>query len=176
MSKDYNPGALTAWKEKYTFESERIIYVHAIENTFQEAHMRESTQCQILKMFLVLFLGPLLLVFGGCAARDIRGSMDKQMDVPISESITLAPFRSHEKCMKLVQGQKLEFSFQASLPVNFNIHYHGKIKVLYPIKKDKILSDSGLVTVEALEPYCMSWENLKFEENKLALEYTIHSK
>jgi hypothetical protein len=73
--------------------------------------------------------------------------------------VTLKPNKIVEKCMALVPPQKIEYRFEASAKLNFNLHYHKGDQVYYPVKLDRTNGESGLYEVKAKEEYCLMWEN-----------------
>lgn len=64
-----------------------------------------------------------------------------------------------EKCMQLVPPQKIEYRFESSAKINFNLHYHKGDQVYYPVKLDRTNGESGLYEAKAKEAYCLMWEN-----------------
>jgi|GEM_PF-1595610 hypothetical protein len=88
--------------------------------------------------------------------------------VPVKEEMeeVIYPGGDYEECVELVPGEVIEYSFEASMPVDFNIHYHFRGKVFYPVKEVGVSSFSGSLDVEELPYYtgsdryfCMMWEN-----------------
>jgi hypothetical protein len=75
------------------------------------------------------------------------------------KSVTLKPNKIIEKCMSLVPPQKIEYHFEASAKLNFNLHYHKGEQIYYPVKLDRTNGESGLYEVKAKEDYCLMWEN-----------------
>jgi hypothetical protein len=64
-----------------------------------------------------------------------------------------------ERCVKLGAGQSLRYRFTASVPVDFNIHYHRGDDVFYPVKKTAITTRAGRLRAKTAEVYCLMWEN-----------------
>ena len=56
---------------------------------------------------------------------------------PADKPVILKPGKSHEKCMVLDSGQKLEYQFEASAKINFNLHYDKGDSMYYPVKLDR---------------------------------------
>ena len=67
------------------------------------------------------------------------------------KSATLKPNKIVEKCMSLVPPQKIEYRFESSAKLNFNLHYHKGEQVYYPVKLDRTNGESGLYEVKAKE-------------------------
>jgi len=96
------------------------------------------------------------VIITACATLPLEGEIDE----------VLYPQGDYEECVELLPGQMLEYSFRASMPVNFNIHYHARGEVFYPVKRDHVSSLSGRIDVEELPYYtgderyfCLMWEN-----------------
>ena len=76
-----------------------------------------------------------------------------------AKPVTLKPGKAHEKCMSLVPEQKIEYRFESTAKVNFNLHYHKGEQVYYPVKLDRTDGESGRYEAKAKETYCLMWEN-----------------
>ena len=72
---------------------------------------------------------------------------------------TIKPGKIFEKCLSLSPPQKIEYSFESSAKLNFNLHYHRGEQVYYPVKLDRTKAESGLYEAKAKETYCLMWEN-----------------
>jgi hypothetical protein len=90
--------------------------------------------------------------------------------------ITMEPGRPHEECMDLRPVDLLHYSFQATRPVQFNIHYHEGATVGYPVKKDNISADKGTFTPDRDQFYCMMWTNSQSGPVNLSYEFTVGKK
>ena len=71
---------------------------------------------------------------------------------------TIAPYEWHEECMHLDVGDRVEFAFESTEPVDFNVHYHEGKTVLMPIVRDKARADAGVFAPSAAQDYCLMWE------------------
>ncbi len=84
----------------------------------------------------------------------------KWPEIPLSiVGHVLPPYEIHEECARLAVGDKLEFAFEASEPVHFNIHYHEGNSVLMPITRDGTHSEAGIFPVALPQDYCAMWES-----------------
>ena len=70
----------------------------------------------------------------------------------------IAPYDWHEECLHLDAGDRVEFTFESTEPVDFNIHYHEGNAVVMPIVRDKTRADAGIFTPPAAQDYCLMWE------------------
>ena len=106
--------------------------------------MREILLC-------TLMLAPSLVA---CAAQ--------QMIVPGKvrevKAFPLSPHQMHEECATLQPGDRLEYSFNANAPLNFNIHYHEGKVVILPLTRDNVKADHGEFRVLVAQEYCLMWE------------------
>lgn len=78
---------------------------------------------------------------------------------PVAKPVTIKPGKIFEKCMNLVPPQKIEYRFESTAKINFNLHYHKGEQVYYPVKLDRTNGESGLYEAKAKETYCLMWEN-----------------
>ena len=70
----------------------------------------------------------------------------------------LPPYEVLEECLRLEQGERVEFAFESSEPVDFNIHYHEGKTVVMPITRDKSSGDAGVFATPVAQDYCLMWE------------------
>ncbi|SPQ01898.1 exported hypothetical protein [Candidatus Sulfobium mesophilum] len=108
-----------------------------------------------------LFSFIFVLIAGGCASVDVKEK----------ETETIKPSGVHEDCMELLKGQTLDYSFDSSKPLNFNIHYHEDHNVSYVVQKDGISSDHGTYNSGKKQYYCLMWTNSNSEPVKLKYAY-----
>jgi hypothetical protein len=76
----------------------------------------------------------------------------------IVERLAVAPYAAHEQCAALAAGDRLDYRFESSAPLDFDIRYRQANAVLSPIARGHATSDSGIF--EAREParYCLDWQ------------------
>jgi hypothetical protein len=70
----------------------------------------------------------------------------------------ITPFAIHEECVRLAVGDRVEYEFSATEPVDFNIHYHEGNAVVAPIGREKVYADSGFFVPVIAQHYCLMWE------------------
>jgi hypothetical protein len=68
------------------------------------------------------------------------------------------PYEWHEECLHLGAGDRVEYAFEATEPVDFNIHYHEGNIVVMPIVREKTRTDAGVFTSPGKQDYCLMWE------------------
>jgi hypothetical protein len=74
-----------------------------------------------------------------------------------SVDVTLEPKKMHEECLRMEKGEKRHYSWKATGPVDFNIHYHEGPEVFYPVKRDGMRGDGGTFTAKLATDYCWMW-------------------
>ena len=116
--------------------------------------------CRMMLLFC------LIVVTSGCAS----------LVAVHKTSETIKPSGIHEDCMELISGQILEYSFEASKPLNFNLHYHEDHDVIYGITKDGVSGDKGTFRCEQKQYYCLIWTNPAPEPVDLVYSYSIKKK
>ena len=71
----------------------------------------------------------------------------------------IAAGRFLEVCGKFEQGQRLDWSFEAGAPVDFNIHYHVGERVEFPEKRSAVGSFGGVFVAPVTQHFCWMWKN-----------------
>lgn len=70
----------------------------------------------------------------------------------------IAPFAVHEDCADLAPGDRLDYRFESTEPVAFNIHYHDGKLVVMPLTRDGVTTDAGVFAPQVRQGYCLMWE------------------
>ena len=68
--------------------------------------------------------------------------------------VSVAPGKFAEVCGKLARADSVAWRFEASGPLNFNIHYHEGKDVRYPERRDALAGASGRLQVVLDQDYC----------------------
>ena len=76
-----------------------------------------------------------------------------------SHRFEVAPGKFAEACGQLAKGSAVQWRFNASLPLNFNIHYHEGKAVTYPEKRSGSAGAEGTLSVTVDQAYCWMWTN-----------------
>ena len=98
----------------------------------------------------ILVLTVSIVIALGCTA--VQAGQGKIME-------TLKGSGLHEDCEELTPGQVLDYQFESSKPLDFNIHYHDDSGISYPVKKDNIAKDQGVFRPDKKQFYCLMWTN-----------------
>jgi len=110
---------------------------------------------RVAKLFLMVLLsGILTLPSTGCTTPETKDTMKGVRDT-LEGTVKMSQY--YEDCMELHPGQGMEYFFEASKPVNFNIHYHVESDIFYPVKKDNVSTLKGIFQVEKKQYYCVMW-------------------
>jgi len=64
-----------------------------------------------------------------------------------------------EECFALPAGASVGYAFEATGPVDFNIHFHRGSAVEYPVKVDQARQAEDRFTAASAEEYCLMWTN-----------------
>lgn len=83
--------------------------------------------------------------------------------------VSVAPGKFAEVCGKLARADSVAWRFDASGPLNFNIHYHEGKDVRYPERRDALAGASGRLQVALDQDYCWMWTNKTTAATKLSV-------
>lgn len=64
-----------------------------------------------------------------------------------------------EMCGPLSAGLKINWGFDTSGPIDFNVHYHQGKEVLFPVKMSNVSQAKDTLRVEVKQDYCWMWSN-----------------
>jgi hypothetical protein len=72
--------------------------------------------------------------------------------------VVIAPYATHEECVRLASGDRVDYQFDSSAPLKFDIGYREGGNVLMPVVRGPSASVSGTYEVLIAHQYCMTWE------------------
>jgi len=128
----------------------------------------------------VISLSIAAMVVAGCAGSRTRGSGSENGEYI---SFTIKPSGQYEKCFDLKPGIVMEYEFETSDFVNFNVHYHSGDKLKLPVHKKGVLMDEGTVDPSKhtyyssdTPSYCLMWINSNEESVKGSFRVKVGSK
>jgi hypothetical protein len=75
-----------------------------------------------------------------------------------------------ELCGKLPSGAKVQWSFDAAAPVDFNIHFHRGKEVVVPAEAKQATRGGDTLAVSVAEEYCWMWTNKTAAPVRLAVQ------
>ena len=64
-----------------------------------------------------------------------------------------------EVCGKLAVGEGVRWSFTASAPVDFNVHYHVGKEAVFPARQTQVSGGRDTLNVAVAQDYCWMWTN-----------------
>jgi len=96
-------------------------------------------------------IGPWLLF--ACAATPLTAAEPR-----IVAGMALAPYEIREDCVRLSSGDRLDYMFDATEPVAFEIRYREGAASLSPISRGFVRADSGVYAAPLTREYCLVWE------------------
>jgi hypothetical protein len=70
----------------------------------------------------------------------------------------IAPYALHEACMDVAAGERIEYRFESTEPVHFDLHYRDGAATLMPIVRDGVREHAGIHPVREGRRYCLGWE------------------
>jgi hypothetical protein len=105
----------------------------------------------------------LAVLAGGCSGLNLKGET----------KVVIDPAKFHEDCLKLRPGDVWSYSFKASNPVDFNIHFHHEGKITYPVLKKNTSTETGKFYPDREEFFCLMWTNLQKMPVRLIYTNTV---
>jgi hypothetical protein len=100
-----------------------------------------------------------------CAASNDARASSHIVDVAWSadgrfaHTARVVPGKFVELCGKLDHGAAVRWTFDASAPVDFNIHYHVGKDVVFPAKLAQTAWATDVLQVAVAQDYCWMWAN-----------------
>jgi len=92
------------------------------------------------------------LALAGCAATMGAGQAKVVHEHP------LPSYQIYEECFRLDDGDRVEFRFESTEPVDYNLHYHEGNAVVMPMSSEKSTEHAGVYLATLAEDYCLMWE------------------
>ena len=80
-------------------------------------------------------------------------------DGRFERSVSVAPGKFAELCGKLPAGLKVGWNFEASAPLDFNVHYHVGNEVVFPAKLTAVATAKDTLATKIEQDYCWMWSN-----------------
>jgi hypothetical protein len=92
----------------------------------------------------------------------------------VQQQFTLAAGQVEEPCVDLRAGERLDYRYEASAAVDFNLHYHEAAEAVFPINQNQQLSDSGQYFVAKSRNYCLMWTNRGSQSVDIQYSYSVY--
>jgi hypothetical protein len=74
-------------------------------------------------------------------------------------SVVIAPYQAHDECVRLGQGDRLDWRYESTEPLAFNIQYRQDNAMLSPVVREHSTTDSGTFEARLAQDYCLTWES-----------------
>ncbi len=75
------------------------------------------------------------------------------------QHFSAAPGKLVEYCGDLKTGDKVDWHFEASAPLDFNIHHHVGEAVHFAAKQEGVGNSKGELNAQSDQDYCWMWTN-----------------
>ena len=95
----------------------------------------------------------LIVAAAGCASEPLTLAEPRAVS-----GMPLTPYEARSECVRLAQGDRLEYRFEASEPVTFEIRYREGFATIAPVVRDASLGDAGIFVAVLPRDYCVVWE------------------
>jgi len=95
----------------------------------------------------------LVVVAAGCASEPLTLAEPRAV-----KGMPLAPYEARGECVRLAEGDRLEYRFEASEPVTFEIRYRDGLATIAPVVRDASLGYAGIFVAALPRDYCLVWE------------------
>ena len=79
-------------------------------------------------------------------------------DAHTPRTVDVVPYGRVQECLHVSAGQRLNYRFEASHPVQFAIQYRDGAATLAPITRDDTREDSGIYPAAESREYCATWD------------------
>ena len=80
-------------------------------------------------------------------------------DGRFERGLSVAPGKFAEVCGQLPAGLKIRWNFEASTPLDFNVHYHVGKEVVFPSKLTAVVTAKDTLATKVDQDYCWMWTN-----------------
>ena len=82
---------------------------------------------------------------------------------------SVQPGKLVEACARLPAGARVDWAYEANMPLDFNIHYHVGKDVVYPKQLKHTSAANGTLAIDLEQDYCWMWTN----KNKAAAQLSL---
>jgi hypothetical protein len=89
----------------------------------------------------------------GCAGAPVTSEAPK-----IVKGMALTPYDIREDCVRLSPDDRLDYTFDATEPVSFEIRYREGKAALAPIAHGPELTGAGVYQASLSREFCLVWE------------------
>ena len=80
-------------------------------------------------------------------------------DTRAADALAIAPYDMHDECFDLAIGDRLDYRYESSAPVDFDIRYREGSVVVSPIVRPHSTADSDIYETRVPARYCTAWQS-----------------
>ena len=95
----------------------------------------------------------LALPLAACASETMVAGDNKAVT-----AFAIAPYEIHEECMMLQPGARIDYRFEAKMPVYFDIRYREGSAIISTISREEASEFAGVFAAPVARRYCVHWE------------------
>lgn len=95
----------------------------------------------------------LALPLAACAGDTMVAGEFKTM-----KAFAIAPYELHEECMTLAAGARIDYRFEARMPVDFDVRYREGGAIISTVSREEVREASGVFVAPAARRYCVHWQ------------------
>ena len=115
--------------------------------------MSWRTTSSLVRLRLMLTIPCVVALACGCGtAPRVAGDA-----VPVRLAIQAG--KSAEVCFALAEGDRVDYAFDATSAVDFNLHTHRGQQVVMPVEVTHTAAQSGKYVSLQAGDYCLTWKN-----------------
>ena len=101
---------------------------------------------------LAAWLTAIALTIAGCGTHPIAAGAPHVVD-----RLVIAPYALQEECAQLAPGDRLDYRYESTEPLEFELHYREGDTVLAPLVRERSKEDSGTFEARVGREYCLMW-------------------
>ena len=95
----------------------------------------------------------LALPLAACAGETMLAGENKAVT-----EFAIAPYEIHEECMLMTPGARIDYRFEAKMPVYFDIRYREGSAIISTVSRDDVKEAAGVFASTGTRRYCVHWE------------------
>ncbi len=113
----------------------------------------------------------LLITLVGCALLTLVGC--RPAPTTEKEFALLAQHKIHERCFDLKAGDRVDYRFEAGVPLAFNLHFHRGREIVYGSEEVLRRQVDDTFSPDTNGRYCLMWTNPHERTADISYAYTI---
>ena len=77
----------------------------------------------------------------------------------VVDRVVVSPYQSHDECMRLARGDRLDWRYESSEPLGFQHPLPRRQRRMSPVVRERSTTDAGTFEARLDEDYCLTWES-----------------